>query len=121
MDLSFPAELPEEFVRHPEQPNTVTFEMVDGIGTVATLIHRAGTYIPQHAHKYAHISTVAHGSVAVWKGRAFLGTFAAPRQIVIEAGVKHMFQALEDKTVVLCIHNVSRTGEIELAEEHHIV
>jgi len=113
--------LPSQFVRHPEQPNTVSFEMVDGIGIVATLIHCAGTYIPQHAHNYPHTSVIASGKVAVWKDSSYLGEFVSPQQIVIDAKVKHLFQALEDKTVILCVHNVSRNGEIEIFEENGIV
>lgn len=116
-----PGALVEGLLRHPEQPTTVSFEMVDGIATVSTLIHKAGTYIPQHAHRYAHASVIAAGRVAVWKDGEFLGQFAAPQQIVIDAEVKHLFQAMMDNTVVICIHNVSRTGDIEIAEEHQIV
>ncbi len=110
--------LPDKMMLHPEQPMVVSFEMVDGISVVQTLIHKAGTYIPQHAHEYAHISVIAAGQVSVWKNGDFLGQFAAPQQIVIDAHVKHLFQAMADNTVVICVHNVSRCGEIEIAEEY---
>lgn len=104
-----------------EQPTTVYFEMVDDIAVVSTTIHKAGTYIPQHAHKHAHLSVIAAGRVAVWKNGELFGCFGTGRQIVIDADVKHMFQALVDETVVLCVHNVSRTGAIEITEKHEIV
>lgn len=113
--------LPTDMVLHPVQPTTVSFEMVDGIATVSTLIHKAGTYIPQHAHRYPHASIIAAGRVAVWKDGEYLGQFAAPDQIVIAAEVKHLFQAMLDDTVVICVHNVARSGEIEIAEEHQLI
>lgn len=103
------------------QPEVVTCEVVDGIGVVAALFHQKGEIIPQHAHAYPHISVIGAGSVRVWKDGVWSGTYKAPQQIVIEAGVKHLFHVLEDKTVVLCVHNVSRSGSIDVLEEHHIV
>lgn len=32
-----------------------------------------------------------------------------------------MFESLEDDTLVLCIHNVSRTGGVQVRDEHQIV
>lgn len=104
-----------------EQPIRTDFEMVDGIAVVSWLVEKAGTVMPQHSHSYPHISQLAVGKVRVWKDREFLGEFAAPAQIVIEAHTKHTFETLADHTHILCIHNVSRHGEIEIAEEHQIV
>lgn len=104
-----------------EQPIETKFEMVDGIASVLTQIRKAGTYVPQHSHEYAHISALVSGKVDVWKDDVFLGSFASPHQIVIEAHARHLFRAMEDNTTILCIHNVSRSGEIEIFEEHQIV
>ena len=111
----------EKIVRLEDQPPQVSFEMVDGIAVVSTKFAHAGTYMPQHSHKFAHISVLATGKVAIWKDGQYFDTFTAPKQIVIDANVKHLFQALTDDVLILCVHNVSRTGEIEISEEHQIV
>lgn len=79
---------------------------------------KRGTIIPQHSHKYDHTSMLAQGSVKVWADGKYLGKFVAPSGITIKAGIKHEFLTLEDDTIIYCIHNVSRTGDIEVLEEH---
>lgn len=114
--------LEDSVVRLPdnEQPIETKFEMVDGIACVMMAIQRAGTYVPQHSHEYAHISALVSGSIEVWKDGVNLGTFVAPHQLVIEAHAKHLFLAIDDNTTILCIHNASRSGEIEIAEKHNL-
>lgn len=111
------------FVRAPEneQPIEIKFEMVDGIASVLMVIPTRGTYVPQHSHEYAHISVLVAGKVSVWKNGEWIGDFSAPHQLVIEAHAKHLFLSLVDGTTILCIHNVSRSGEIEIAEEHQLI
>lgn len=111
----------EKLIRAMEQPIETKFEMVDGVACVMMAIPKAGTYVPQHSHEYAHLSALTNGKVALWKDDVFVGTFTAPHQIVIEAHAKHLFQSLVDNTTILCIHRVDRSGEIEIAEEHQIV
>jgi len=88
----------------------------DGVFIKEMRIPKSGTLVPQHSHEYDHTSFVAKGSVTC-EGK----TYHAPFPIYIKAGVKHMFQSLEDDTLVLCIHNVSRAGHVEVREEHQIV
>lgn len=96
-----------------DQPPVVEIKMADGIFIKQMLIARAGTYIPQHVHKYDHTSMLAVGRVRIWKDGVFDGDYTAPTGILIAAGVAHMFMALVDGTIVYCIHNVSRTGDVE--------
>jgi quercetin dioxygenase-like cupin family protein len=103
-----------------EQPFSVQITMPDGIFVKSMCVAKAGTVIPQHAHAYEHSSFVALGSVRVWKDGVLLGDFSAPRFILIPPRTKHRFQTLEDGTIVFCIHNISRTGAVEIAEEHHL-
>ena len=60
------------------------------------------------------MTLIAHGSVLVEQNGAFFGVLKAPEMLRIAAHVPHSFKSLEDKTVLYCIHNVSRTGEIEV-------
>jgi quercetin dioxygenase-like cupin family protein len=92
----------------------------DGIFVLQLPIIKAGTEVPQHAHAHEHMSMLARGAVQVWKDGVFMGDFHAPDGIVIAAHCKHKFLSLEDNTLIYCIHNVSRTGEIEVAAEHQL-
>lgn len=88
----------------------------DGIEVWHTLVHKAGTFMEQHAHKFPHLTVIAAGSVRVELDGAVKGEYSAPSAIMIPAGTKHLFTALEDGTAINCIHNVARRGEIELIE-----
>lgn len=75
---------------------------------------------PQHSHTYDHLSMVATGSVRLSVDGEFVAVFRAPAGINIKAGHKHEFFILEDNTTIYCIHNISRTGEVDVAEEHDL-
>jgi hypothetical protein len=93
----------------------------DGIMTKVILLKQAGTIVPQHSHKYDHSTVLASGSVRGWKDGVQIGDFVAPVPIFIEAGKQHTFMCLEKDTVILCIHRIDRTGEIEFSENDHDV
>lgn len=103
------------------QPITTFFALPDGVAVVAMAVDKAGTIIPQHVHKYDHSSFLAMGRVKVWKDDVEVGEFTAPCNIVIAAGHAHRFETLEDGTMVFCIHNIARTGEIEILAENNLV
>lgn len=127
----WPAAVANLFMQSPsysrleEQPIDTDFVMPDGVFIKQIHIKKKGTYIPQHSHSYEHVSMLARGSVQVWINgeldrRTACGTYKAPKPIMISAEKKHLFLALEDDTIIFCIHNISRTGEIEVREEHQI-
>jgi quercetin dioxygenase-like cupin family protein len=109
------ASLPPE-----EQPEGVELRMADGIFIKEMRIAKAGTLIPQHSHRYDHTSMVARGAVRVWQGEDELGEFKAPCGLFIKGGEKHLFLALEDETIVYCIHNLAHSGTVEILEEHDL-
>lgn len=99
-------------------PDSVEFQGADGVLVKSMVCKTAGTIVPQHAHEYDHLSMLAIGAVKVWKDEKYLGTFHAPAGINIEAGSKHRFETVSDYTIIYCIHNVSRSGEIDIADRH---
>ena len=99
------------------QPIETRFELVDGTAIVSNLFVKAGAFLPQHTHEYAHSSVVAHGRVRVWPNGGFVGEFVRNSIVVIPARAEHVFQALDDGTVVLCIHRPDQ----KIFEEHQIV
>jgi quercetin dioxygenase-like cupin family protein len=70
-----------------------------------------------HSHKHSHISLLAHGSVMV-KRRDASVIFKAPAFIDIEAGEHHQFIAMEDETVIYCIHDTHGLLPEDLGEEY---
>lgn len=111
----------DKFVPAAEQPPVVEIRMADDIFVKQIVIGRAGSFVPQHAHTWDHLSMIAAGSVNVWSDGRFLGKYRAPTGIVIEANAKHLFVTLEDNTIIYCIHSISRSGEVDIAHEHQIV
>lgn len=102
------------------QPIGVEFSMPDGIFIKQYLIAECGSYVPQHSHKYDHTTMLALGALRVWCDGELVGDFDAPSPISIKAGTKHLFQTLTENTLLYCIHNISRTGDVEILEEHQI-
>jgi quercetin dioxygenase-like cupin family protein len=104
-----------------EQPHGVEIHMADGIFIKQMIVPKAGTYVPQHSHTWDHVSMLAVGSIRVWKDGVLDGDYTAPTGIMIKAGVEHTFLALVDQTILYCVHNIGRTGEVEIIKEHQIV
>lgn len=107
--------------RAAEQPGIWEFATNDRVFVKQMHIVRAGTFIPQHSHVYDHSSLLAVGSVRLWKDGILAGDHTAPTILSIAAGVKHLFQALVDDTIVYCIHNLSRSEAVEILDEHHLL
>jgi quercetin dioxygenase-like cupin family protein len=103
------------------QPYGVELYTADGVMIKEMHIPKLGTLVPQHSHVYDHTTMVAAGSVSIQREGMLEYSVSAPAGIFIPANEKHSFLSLEDDTILYCIHNISHTGEIEIAEEHQIV
>lgn len=69
----------------------------------------AGDIEHGHAHPFDHVSFVSRGTVRVTvEGKSKV--FHEPQAIFIAKELKHEIEALEDNSVVLCIHAI-RNGE----------
>jgi len=108
-------------VRAQCQPYGDEYLAADGVFIKEMRIPKSGTIVPQHSHEYDHTSFLAQGRISARADGVDIGEFVAPTPIFVKAGVKHSFLSLEDNTLVLCIHNVSRTGAVEVREEHQII
>lgn len=96
-------------------PDTTDILFADGVFIKKNTFARAGVRAIQHSHAYEHVSVIASGRVRVRVNGNLVGEFAAGDIVRISAQSQHVFDILEDGTTILCIHNASRTGEIELA------
>lgn len=88
----------------------VDIVLTDDIYIKQTSVPEANTELTQHVHTYDHISMIAAGSVKVEVDGVELGTYAAPKGLVIKAGKQHKFITLLPNTVIYCIHNI-KTAE----------
>ena len=110
--------------RAAHQPVTEALTIYEGIYCKAYTVPDAGTLLPQHAHRYGHVTAVTHGAVRVWQDGRLLGDFRAPSLISIPAHTMHSFLTLEAGTGLLCIHNADHAdpdGEPVVAAENNLV
>jgi quercetin dioxygenase-like cupin family protein len=73
---------------------------------------KAGDVEKGHSHCFDHVTLLSVGRLRV----EALGTttdFTAPQHIFIKAGVRHQLIALEDNTVVQCIHALRDGDRVE--------
>lgn len=103
-----------------EQPDEINFSLADDIFIKSGLFKKSGTVIPQHSHDYDHTSFIATGAVQAWCDDELLGIYTAPSSIFIKAKAKHTFLTTQDNTTILCIHNVSRNGMVDIHDLHNI-
>lgn len=90
-------------------PPQVQISCVSNVFIKQMAFAQAGDFECGHSHVFDHLTLLASGKLRV----TALGKstdFSAPTHIFIKAGVVHELLALEDNTVVHCIHAL-RDGE----------
>lgn len=102
------------------QPEDWEFSEADDIFIKQMSLPKKGMVVPQHAHTYDHYTMLARGTLKVMANGVELGTFTAPKPIFIASYTKHLLIAMEDDTLAYCIHNLSHTGKVEIADEHRV-
>lgn len=78
---------------------------------------KQGMVVPQHVHAHDHHTVLVRGAVSVFADGAYQRDYRAPYPILIRAGTQHAFVALEDETLLLCVHNLHGSEEVELLAE----
>lgn len=94
--------------------------IADGIETEVVCIHKKDTHCGQHSHVWDHVTSVVRGAVEMWADGKFVRVLREMDAVVIPAFVKHYFVALEDSSTYVCVHNISRTGKIDVAALHKL-
>ena len=102
------------------EPEVIEFHLADDVFIKSGVFREAGTRIPQHSHEYDHTSFIATGGVRVWCDGKYLGEHLSPCGILIKKHTKHTFETTEENTTILCIHNISRNGMIEIHDLHEL-
>lgn len=99
-----------------QQPVSTDVAIYGGIFAKRHVLPVAGTYVPQHAHAYDHLSVITAGGMRAWCDGALLGDFYAPHELRIGAHTKHVFMSLADATSFYCLHSVDAFEESEQHE-----
>ena len=90
-------------------PSDTPFWIINGLWIKYHNLNRE-EIVQQHTHKWPHVTMVVSGSVIVWKyidGKAEGPEYyRAPMPFNVPADEPHEFMALENNTVICCIHNI---------------
>lgn len=103
-----------------DQPDVEEFHLADGVFIKSGLFKQTGVIVAQHSHEYDHTSFIATGAVRAWRDGEYIGEFFAPTSIFIKAKCKHAFEIASPNTLIMCIHNISRNGMIDIHELHEL-
>jgi mannose-6-phosphate isomerase-like protein (cupin superfamily) len=110
--------------RAENQPETLSLVVFGGIYYRVWSVPDAETILPQHAHRYDHLTALLRGTVQVWCGPEMVGVFTAPATIRIPAHRLHSFRTLTRDCMLACIHNADHAdpdGEPVIAERHDLI
>lgn len=75
-----------------------------------------GTTIPQHVHTEDHATLVGNGKARLYVNGRFDSDIEAGHAVTIKAGQKHMFEALEDNTRLICVWD----ADVAMRMEEHV-
>jgi len=103
-----------------EQPETEEFYLADDVFVKSGIFKNAGTVVPQHSHEYDHTTFIALGELHAWCDEEYLGHFKAPCAIFIKKHCQHTFMTTTANTTILCIHNISRSGIVDVHDLHDL-
>lgn len=83
----------------------IEFHLADDVMVKQLHLEKEGYVINQHAHTYDHTSMLATGKVRVFCDGKMVGDFTAPTGVFIKANAFHAILALEDNSILYCVHN----------------
>jgi quercetin dioxygenase-like cupin family protein len=94
------------------EPEVKIFE-ASGLYFRSHTLRHAMDIIPQHVHDHDHATFVAAGRARAWKDGVLVGDRSAGEAFEIEAGAEHIFQALEPKTMLVCVHDLKSAEKLK--------
>lgn len=86
--------------------------IVDNVFVKMMHLRESGDIIKGHAHTFDHITLLSSGSVLMEHDNG-CNTFKAPQLIVTPKGITHKFTALEDNTLICCVHAIRDGDEVD--------
>lgn len=105
----------KEFVTQAEGPETeitVRLACIDNVWVRQMHFTKAGMRNVPHFHTRDHASLLAKGQAKLTiNGKETV--YTAPAMILVSKNYKHQFEALEDDTLIYCVHGLrDKTGNI---------
>ena len=82
-------------------------EIVGGLYFRSVFLPTSGLCIPQHVHDHDHVTFVGSGRVRGWCDDVWIGDKGRGEAFAITAGHQHRFEALDDNTLLTCVHSVA--------------
>lgn len=73
---------------------------------------KAGDIVESHAHTFDHITLISRGSVKMEHDNGS-AEYKAPALVITPKDIHHKFTALEDRTVLCCIHAIRNGDDVE--------
>ncbi len=83
-----------------QPPKTMHFKC--GLAFFGVLLSK-GMVIPQHQHSRSHATYIGSGSARYWADGIYKGIAAQGDALELPAETGHIFQALEDGTLITCV------------------
>lgn len=112
----------EQKLLHPSKTSHRLDEMIR-FGTVwvrKIFFPLAGGVNEDHVHDFDHVTCIARGSVEVFIDGATEGKiFHAPNFVMVRAGHNHHMMALENETLMFCIHATDIEGGVDITSDNH--
>lgn len=81
----------------------VKLGLVSNVFSKMMFFKKAGDTEQGHSHCFDHLTLLAHGKIRI-EANGKDTVFTSPNMIFIKAGVEHKLTAVEDETVIYCIH-----------------
>jgi quercetin dioxygenase-like cupin family protein len=88
-------------------------EEMAGVYFRSVFLAYKGTTIPQHVHDEPHATLVGSGKARLFVDGRFERDIPAGHAVVIEAGKKHIFEALEDNTRLTCVWSLEAAERLK--------
>ena len=107
MTLEIPATTP--LIEQP--PKTMRFKC--GLAFFGVLLSK-GMVIPQHKHTHSHATYIGSGSARYWANGVYMGIVGQAEALELPAETEHVFQALEDGTLITCVWPDSLAEHFEI-------
>jgi quercetin dioxygenase-like cupin family protein len=89
----------------PLRPPVEFIEEVCGI-YFRSIVLEKGECVPQHSHDHDHATLCGSGKARLWVNGLWAQDIEAGHAVPILAAEHHIFQALEDGTRLVCVHDV---------------
>ena len=94
-----------------QPPKTMRFKC--GLAFFSVLLAK-GMVIPQHKHAHPHATYIGAGSARYWADGIYKGVVMQAEALELPADTEHVFEALEDGTLITCVWPEALADHLEI-------